>query len=39
MVDPLDEIVYLFSSLPVLAAKKACKEKFKDSDLFAKDKL
>ena len=23
MIDPLDEIVYLFSSLPVLAAKKA----------------
>lgn len=39
MIDPLDEIVYLFSSLPVLAAKKACEKHFASYPLFAEASL
>ena len=39
MIDPLDEIVYLFSSLPVLAAKKVCDKHFSDNPLFAETSL
>ena len=39
MIDPLDEIVYLYSSLPVLAAKKACREKFAELEFFGEPKI
>ena len=39
MIDPLDEIVYLFSTLPVLAAKKACENHFAGFRLFTESSL